>query len=143
MKEESSSLSVPYQFARCLNARCAQAEKCLHRFVALHDISNEPQITIINPNCIPEDGIGCLYLRSAEKIHVAWGMKRLLDELPHKDVGNIRRQLIGHFGKTGYYRFFRGERCLMPGDQAYIRQLFRKKGYGEPAFERYTDEYNW
>lgn len=144
MKEESNALSVPYRFARCFNARCTQNEKCLHRLAALYDESDYPQITIINPNCVPADGTGCLYFQNAQKIRVAWGIKRLLDEVPYKDAGSIRRQLVNHFGKTGYYRFFREERCLMPDDQAYIRRLFCKKGYtGEPVFERYTDEYNW
>ena len=29
MKEEPDSLSVPYNFARCFNAQCPQAPKCL------------------------------------------------------------------------------------------------------------------
>ena len=29
MKEEPDSLSVPYNFARCLNDQCPQASKCL------------------------------------------------------------------------------------------------------------------
>lgn len=52
--------------------------------------------------------------------------------------------LVGHYGKTGYYRFYRGERGLMSKDQAYIRQLFRNKGIKEePTYQRYTEEYIW
>ena len=51
---------------------------------------------------------------------------------------------MGHYGKTGYYRLYRGERGLMPKDQAYIKQLFRNKGIKEePAYQRYTEEYIW
>ena len=45
---------------------------------------------------------------------VAWGLKRLLDRIPYEDAVSIRMQLVGHYGKTGYYRFYRGERGLMP-----------------------------
>ena len=38
MKEKSDSLSVPYNFARCFNAQCPQASKCL-RYIAAQ---NEP-----------------------------------------------------------------------------------------------------
>ena len=144
MKEKTSITSVPYGFARCFNAQCTQAEKCLRRLAALRDESNYPFITIVNPSCItPNDG-GCEHFLAAQKVRVAWGVKRLLDQIPYKDANSIRHQLIAHFGKSAYYRFYREERCLMPEDQVYIRQLLRRKGYTEePAFERYTDEYNW
>ena len=60
-----------------------------------------------------------------------WGLKQLLNRIPYEDAVSIRIQLVGHYGKTGYYRFYRGERGLMPKDQAYIRQLFRNKGIKE------------
>lgn len=144
MKEESNALSVPYRFARCFNAPCIQAEKCLRHMAALYDTANYPYVTIVNPNCIPADGVDCPHFQSAQKVRVAWGVKTLLDKVPYKDAMSIRGQLVSHFGKTGYYRFFRGERGLMPEEQAYVRQLFRKKGYTEePPFERYTNEYIW
>lgn len=77
-------------------------------------------------------------------VHVAWGLKQLLNRIPYEDAVSIRIQLVGHYGKTGYYRFYRGERGLMPKDQAYIRQLFRNKGIKEePTYQRYTEEYIW
>lgn len=68
----------------------------------------------------------------------------MLDRIPYEDAVSIRSQLVGHYGKTGYYRLYRGERGLMPKDQAYIKQLFRNKGIKEePAYQRYTEEYIW
>ena len=94
--------------------------------------------------CIPATGIDCPHFQNAEKIHVAWGISHLLDNVPYKDGTNIKQQLIGHFGKTLYYRFYREERFLSPAEQHYIRQLFRRKGITEePVFDSYTDEYNW
>lgn len=73
-----------------------------------------------------------------------WGVKGLLDKIPYEDAVSIKQQLIGHFGKTKYYRFYREERYLTPKEQAYIRQVFCNKGITEePPFTRYTDEYMW
>ena len=39
MKEEPDSLSVPYNFARCFNAQCPQAPKCLRHIATQLDTS--------------------------------------------------------------------------------------------------------
>ena len=66
------------------------------------------------------------------------------DYLYITSVNPARYPADGHYGKTGYYRLYRGERGLMPKDQAYIKQLFRNKGIKEePAYQRYTEEYIW
>ena len=128
MKEEPDSLSVPYNFARCFNAQCPQASKCLRHIATQLDTTDNLYITIINPARYPADGNQCECFKTAVKVHVAWGLKQLLNRIPYE--------------KTGYYRFYRGERGLMPKDQAYIRQLFRNKGIKEePTYQRYTEEY--
>ena len=101
-------------------------------------------ITNVNPARYPADGNQCECFKTAVKVHVTWGLKRLLDRIPYEDAVSIRSQLVGHYGKTGYYRLYRGERGLMPKDQAYIKQLFRNKGIKEePTYQRYTEEYIW
>ena len=56
----------------------------------------------------------------------------------------MRNQLVGHFGKTTYYRFYRQEQGLFPKAQAYIRQVFKQYGIAEePKFERYSEEYSY
>ena len=144
MKEEPDNLSVPYNFARCFNVQCPQASKCLRHTATQLDTADNLYITIVNPARYPADGNQCECFKTAVKVHVAWGLKRLLDRIPYEDAVSIRIQLVGHYGKTGYYRFYRGERGLMPKDQAYIRQLFRNKGIKEePTYQRYTEEYIW
>ena len=136
--------TVPFNYARCYNEQCPKACNCLRRMAALLTTADTSYISIINPMCIPATGIDCPHFQNAEKIHVAWGISHLLDNVPYKDGTNIKQQLIGHFGKTLYYRFYREERFLSPTDQNYIRQLFRRKGITEePVFDSYTDEYNW
>lgn len=144
MEEKRDSISVPYSFARCFNSECPQASKCLRHIATQYDTADSLYITIINPARFPADGNQCPCFKTAVKVRVAWGVKRLLDRVPYADAVSIRRQLVGHYGKTGYYRFYREERGLMPEDQAYIKQLLRNKGMKEePDYQRYTEEYIW
>lgn len=144
MKEESSNLTVPYNFARCFNAQCPQATKCLRHIAAHYNGTDHLYITSLNPMRYPADGNQCECFKAAVKVHVAWGLKQLLERVPYEDAIGIRSQLIGHYGKTGYYRLYRGERGIMPKDQAYIKQLFINKGIKEePAYHHTTEEYIW
>lgn len=126
MKHSSEKPLAPYNFSRCFNAQCVKADKCLHRLAALRDTPEYPSIRIINPLCIPEDSSQCSYFQSAQKIHVAWGISHLLDEVPYKSLHLLKNQLISHFGRGKYYRFYREECYLLPEDQNYIHQAFRQ-----------------
>ena len=144
MENEFNYQSVPYNFAHCFNHQCPKAGKCLRNIAAQHCINNYPTLRIINPAAIPADANACPHFRSATKIHVAWGIKHLLDNVPYKNVYELKSQMIAHFGRGRYYRFYRKECYLAPEQQAYIRQLFRNQGIKEePAFEAYSDEYSW
>lgn len=144
MQQKSNTLSVPYSYARCYNNQCPQAGDCLRHMAALYDTADYPFITIVNPSHFPKDGKDCSYFQKAEKTRVAWGVKELFDKIPYEDAICIKKRLIGYFGKTKYYRFYREERYLSPKDVAYVRQEFRNKGIvEEPAFGHYTEEYLW
>lgn len=111
---------------------------------AINCTSQYPTLSIINPNRIPADTTDCPYFRKAQKYRVAWGIRHLLDNVPHKCAAPMRNQLVGHFGKTTYYRFYRQEQGLFPKAQAYIRQVFKQYGIAEePKFERYSEEYSY
>lgn len=136
--------SVPYAFAHCFNNQCPKAEKCLRHLAAQHCTNNYPTINIINPACIPADTDTCPHFQPTQKIHVAWGIHNLLDNVPYKDVHELKAWLIAHFGRGKYYRFYRKESYLTPEDQAFIRRMFRQKGIEqEPTFESYSEEYKW
>lgn len=59
MKEEPDSLSVPYNFARCFNAQCPQAPKCLCHIATQLDTTDNLYITIINPARYPVLNSSC------------------------------------------------------------------------------------
>lgn len=99
MKEEPDSLSVPYNFARCFNDQCPQASKCLRHIAAQYNGADYLYITSVNPARYPADGNQCECFKTAVKVHVTWGLKRLLDRIPYEDAVSIRSQLVGHYGK--------------------------------------------
>ena len=101
MKEEPDSLSVPYNFARCFNTQCPQAPKCLRHIATQLDTADNLYITIINPARYPADGNQCECFKTTVKVHVAWGLKQLLNRIPYEDAISIRIQMVGHYGKTG------------------------------------------
>ncbi|EGF59667.1 DUF6078 family protein [Bacteroides fluxus] len=144
MKDNFNYQSVPYGFAHCFNSQCVHREECLHHLAAENSTSQYPTLSIINPNRIPADTTGCPYFREARKQRVAWGIRHLLDNVPHKYAAPMRNLFINHFGKTTYYRFYRQEQGLFPKAQAYIRQVFKQNGIAEePEFERFSEEYSY
>lgn len=144
MKHTTEKPLAPYNFSRCLSSQCTKADNCLRRLAALHDTPEYSSIRIINPLCMPQDNSQCPYFRSVQKIHVAWGIKHLLDNVPYKSLQPLKSQLIAYFGRGKYYRFYREECYLSPEDQEYIRRAFRQYNIpGEPAFDAYSDEYQW
>lgn len=144
MENEFNYQAVPYGYIHCFNTHCPKGEKCLHRLVAIHSTNQYPTLSVVNPNCIPDDADACPFYKSIQKIRVAWGVKSLLDDVPYKDATSIKNQLIQYFGRSLYYRFYRKEHSIDPEQQAYIRRVFRQKGITkELTFEYYTDEYRW
>lgn len=103
MKHSSEKPLAPANYSRCFNNQCPKADNCLHRLAALRDTPEYPSIRIINPLCIPEDSSQCAYFQSTQKIHVAWGISHLLDEVPYKNLQPLKSQLIAHFGRGKYY----------------------------------------
>lgn len=144
MENLSEHALAPYNFSRCFNAQCLKADTCLHRLAAIYDTAEHPHIHAINPLCIPADTEQCPYFRSAQKVRVAWGITHLFDDVPYKHLHPLKNQLITHFGRGKYYRFFRKESGLFPEDQEYICKSFQQYGIQEnPAFDSYSDEYRW
>lgn len=144
MKDEFNYDAVPNGYTHCFNTLCRKGEKCLHRLVAVHSTNQYSTLTVVNPKCIPEDGTGSTCFKPIQKIHVAWGIKNLLDDVPHKDAITIKDHLLSYFGRSLYYRLYRKEQFIDPKQQDYIRRLFLQKGITkEPVYEYYTEEYKW
>ncbi len=135
---------VPYGFAHCFRGECPQCEHCLRHMAATHSSNGESCLTIVNPAHLPEPDTPCRFYIKGEKIRVAWGIKDLYEKLPMRQARAVRDSILARYGKTHYYRIYRKECHLLPKEQEYIAQLFRRYGIpDEPAFEYYTEVYPW
>ena len=102
MKEEPDSLSVPYNFARCFNAQCPQASKCLRHIATQLDTTDYLYISIVNPARYPADGNQCECFKTTVKVHVAWGLKQLLNRIPYEDADTMeKRDIIDSIVENG------------------------------------------
>lgn len=135
---------VPQGFAHCFNNDCSKAGTCLRHWVAQHCTPDKPLITILSPVAIPVDTTQCSYFRPIQKMRVAWGIKKLFDNVPYSLATDMRHQIVAYFGKTHYYRIYRKERFISPEDQRYISHIFVRNGIAEaPCFESYSEVYRW
>ena len=144
MKNPTHPLAPPTDYPRCLHTQCPKAADCLHQLAALQDTGDRTFITIINPKSIPADTDACPHFKPARKVRLAWGVKNLFDTLPQKQAKIIKAEILRHFGRTKYYRIYRHETYMEPGEQEYIRKTFLRHGIQEnPVFEGYTEGYVW
>lgn len=144
MKDEFNYELVPYNYAHCLNSQCQKKGECLRYIAAQHCPKECITMNILNPAYLLSDSGSCTHFHSAKKVRVAWGIKDLFDSVPYKQVYGLKNRMLGHFGRNKYYRFYRKEQFLTPEEQEYIRHLFQQQGVvGEPAFESYSEEYQW
>lgn len=136
--------SVPRGFAHCLNEQCPQSADCLRRQAALHITANCQFIKIVSPSYTPAADEKCPYYKSDKPIRFAFGVRHLYDDLPHKVAMDIKQTILYHYGRSGYYRYYRKECLFNLQDQAYIRQVFRKHGVtSEPVYDGFVNGYIW
>lgn len=135
---------VPSGFIHCFNSQCPQADSCLRHLAAKHSAAGSQFIVIVNPAHFPAEGNKCSNFLPKEKVRIAWGITRLLDDIPYRIARQMRKMMVSHFTKSLYYRYYRKEYGISPDGQRYIRELFRKQGIKEePVFDSYTEDYCW
>ncbi len=141
MENKFDYQSVPYGFAHCFNSQCVHKEECLHHLAATNCTSQCPTLSIINPNCIPADTTNCPHFRKALKYRVAWGIRHLLDNVPHKCAAPMRNQLVEHFGKTHPLSPRQNKACSKA--PPYIRQVSDNRIAQKPKFRNNSEEYSY
>lgn len=128
----------------CQNSACAHAGDCL-RYCCFQELTDEAvSIRVLNPLRYPQGEGACDQYRTTEKIRVAWGIKDIFRGLPYESARYIKQDLLSHFGRTKYYRFYREELPLLPADQKATRAIFRWHGVEtEPAYTRFSEVFDW
>ena len=135
---------IPAYYMICLNSACPQAENCLRQLYAMHYPADAVSVRALNPRLYPKGSGECEHYRPMKKIHLAWGIKDMLRDIPYDRARSIRRDMISHFGKTRYYRFFREEIPLTPAEQSAVQNIFRNNGVDTaPAYNRHSEEIDW
>lgn len=138
--------SIPRTFAHCLAEACPRKSQCLRwkAYELLPDNLQE-RILCINPKSVPTpQGVDCPHFVKMELQRYAKGMKRILDNVPHTNAMELKREMLEYFGRNGYYRSRSGERLITPEEQKEIRAMFVSRGLsGEIPFDEYVEQYQF
>lgn len=133
---------MPYDFVHCLNAECLRADTCLRHQMALRIPADRKTVTVVTPSSIKASGEDCPHFKVDQMVSYARGITHLLDHLPHNKSVIIKKQLLDHFGRSLYYRFWRKEYMISPAQQKDIRNIFHKNGIKEePMFDEFISHY--
>ena len=144
MENNSDLNNQAAQYTLCFNTRCPKAENCLRHSMTQYTTAQNIRLSVINPLCYPAAGKECPHFRSNKKIRVAWGFKKLYDDMPARISRAIHLNLEAIFNHSPYYRYRNQKLGLTPKQQECIRQVRRKHGWKEEIqFDRYTEEYDW
>ncbi len=138
--------SIPRTFAHCLAEACPRKSQCL-RWKAYELLPDNWQesISFVNPKSVPPaQGAECPHFLKIELQRYAKGMKRILDDVPHAEVFGLKREMLGYFGRNGYYRSRSGERLISPEEQKAIQQMFASRNLPvEISFDEYVEQYKF
>jgi hypothetical protein len=130
----------PFNFLICFNDKCAFANKCLRQLSAQASLDSDNILQIVNHTKFNETN--CKHYLENKKVSVAYGMINSFKEVKAKDIVQIRKSLINHFGNNYYYKKRRGELPITPKDQEFISNLFNSYGY-EIKFDEIREEVLW
>lgn len=133
-------INKPYNFIICFNKDCSLADKCLRQLSAQESLDSENVLQIVNHTKFNETN--CTHFLENKKVSVAYGMISSFEEVKAKDIADIRKSLISHFGNNYYYRKRRGELPITPKEQEFITRLFNSYGY-EIKFDEIREETLW
>ena len=134
---------MPKGFVRCYKMECTCRERCLRALATTQTRSNEPTLTVVNPDTASGDE-HCQLLAPTEPVRIAWGMVAMYKMVPVGIEASLRNTLIGALTYYRFYRMRRGEEPIYPEQQAMICDIFRRYGMRNvPDFDRYTEEIRW
>lgn len=72
------------------------------------------------------------------------GFINILDSLPYKQMQEVSKYLISHFGQSTYYRARKGTRPLLPTEQQFVLETLKRfKADSCQEFDAYYEDYDW
>ena len=123
----------------CFNGACSSCEKCLRYLAGQKSPATLRYHLCVVPQALQGDR--CELFQAAESVRVAYGFSHSYDDILRRDFTPIRKQLTAYLSnKRGYYKYLRGEWPLLPEQQQYIEEVFRRYGYeGKVVYDRMED----
>lgn len=136
--------SFPTTFMHCFNEQCLRGGQCLRRQMALCIPKERGSVIVVNPGHIGSlTGEDCPSFLLDQPQRFARGFSHLFDNVPHRKALAIKSQMLTYFGRTSFYRCYRKERLIKPGEQKRIGEMFRNQNLNEePQFDEYVDYYD-
>jgi hypothetical protein len=134
---------IPSGWPVCFLNGCPLQGECLRHKAGLTLPPTALQTLAVTPAARKEDG--CPMFFPIQTVRVALGFTRIFKEVKQRHAPEMRARLARYLGGNGtYYRYRRGERPLMPGQQQWIKDLFSSYGYTEEvAFDAYRDVFRF
>ncbi|MDO4164098.1 MAG: DUF6078 family protein [Bacteroides sp.] len=144
---------VPSGYEYCLSGKdkCPRAATCLRSIAAqlLSESEEAPSrfLRVVNPLYLDtlSDLSACDSYRDSTPLRYAKGMTRLFDEVPTKQLYEVRNRVIACFSCRRYfYHSRKGERLITLAEQQRIAAVFKNAGLSlVPRFDGYEYVLNW
>ncbi|MBP3247387.1 MAG: hypothetical protein IJQ64_10360 [Prevotella sp.] len=133
--------TVPSWYALCTNNACPLKADCLRYVAAQHAPSNLETATCVMPQTLHNDQ--CHWYDKPTIEVWAAGFSHLYDKVLKKDYTVMRKDITKFLhGAKLYYEYKRGERALSSGQQQWIRNYVKSRGYEwEVEFDSYFEAY--
>ncbi len=143
MKSNFNYKEVPYDYLRCQNSDCEQAENCLRYQVGLLQDEETSIFRMLNPLYVKLQG-ECKYFAPDQMVRYAQGITHLFDKLPYDKYLKIKKMIINKLNHSEFYRIYRKEKMLTPDQQDFIKRIFEEEKIKEkPTFDEYIERYDW
>ena len=143
-QQEETFREKAWHYATCFIDHCPLHDQCLRWLVGQH-FSPVPFVcTSISPRH-PNAGTGqCEMFRSSQRVIMKRGLTRLYLDMPKSMEDNIRRLLIGWWGRKHYYQMRRGDRLITPDQQQDVADACRQSGWNGPiVYDGEQEDWLW
>ena len=123
----------------CFLDECPVKDKCLRQLVAKHLPEDRDFGVAVFPT-MKIGETGCRLFATSEPKLMAWGFDKLFYDVKSRDAAQLRSTMKKYLGgHSNFYRYNSGELLLIPEQQEWIINLFRKYGYaGELTFDHFA-----
>ncbi len=130
---------APKSWINCFNETCPLKNDCLHYITGKKIPNDKTWGYAVYPNAL-HDG-KCDYYNCCRFVHCAWGFNRIFNDVLHRHITDIRREIKDYLGgHSTYYLYHNGKKLLLPEQQQHIIDIFNKYGYKDNLmFDGYKD----